>query len=169
LRNIVLIEGKPTLFDAIEFNDEIACIDVFYDLAFLLMDFWHRGLAAHANRLLNGYLTETEDFDGIAVLPFFLACRAAVNAKTRMTASGLQHDADERRELQVAAREYLELAVRLISPAPPRLIAIGGLSGSGKSTLAMSVAPIIGSAPGAVVIRSDEMRKRLFHVDPLVR
>jgi uncharacterized protein len=98
LRNIVLIEGKPTLFDAIEFNDEIAWIDVFYDLAFLLMDFWHRGLAAHANRLLNGYLAETEDFDGIAVLPFFLACRAAVNAKTRVTASALQHDADERRE-----------------------------------------------------------------------
>jgi uncharacterized protein len=71
--------------------------------------------------------------------------------------------------VQVAAREYLELAVRLISPAPPRLIAIGGLSGSGKSTLAVNVAPIIGSAPGAIVIRSDELRKRLFHVDPLVR
>jgi uncharacterized protein len=86
-----------------------------------------------------------------------------------VTAAALQHDADERRELQVAAREYLELALRLISPAPPRLIAIGGLSGSGKSTLAMSVAPIIGSAPGAIVIRSDELRKRLFHVDSLVR
>jgi aminoglycoside phosphotransferase family enzyme len=32
LRNIVLIEGHPTLFDGIEFNDEIACTDVFYDL-----------------------------------------------------------------------------------------------------------------------------------------
>ena len=25
LRNIVLLDGRPTLFDAIEFNDEIAC------------------------------------------------------------------------------------------------------------------------------------------------
>ena len=169
LRNIVLIDGTPTLFDAIEFNDEIACIDVFYDLAFLLMDCWHRGLMAHANRLLNVYLAETEDYDGMAVLALFLACRAAVNAKTRVTAAALQHGADDRRQLQMAAREYLELAARLIAPVPPRLIAIGGLSGSGKSTLAMGVAPVIGRAPGAVVLRSDELRKRLFHLNPLVR
>ena len=56
LRNIVLIDGLPTLFDAIEFNDEIACIDVLYDLAFLLMDLWRRQLPRHANTILNTYL-----------------------------------------------------------------------------------------------------------------
>ena len=49
LRNIVLLDGRPTLFDGVEFNDEIACTDVFYDLAFLLMDLWRRQLPAHAN------------------------------------------------------------------------------------------------------------------------
>ena len=27
LRNIVVLDGAPTLFDAVEFNDELACID----------------------------------------------------------------------------------------------------------------------------------------------
>src|SRR5206468_2052362 len=36
LRNICLIDGSPVLFDCIEFADDIASIDVLYDLAFLL-------------------------------------------------------------------------------------------------------------------------------------
>ena len=56
LRNIVLIDGEPTLFDAVEFSDEIATGDVLYDLAFLLMDLEERGLRASANRLFNRYL-----------------------------------------------------------------------------------------------------------------
>ena len=38
LRNICLLDGKPTLFDCLEFSDALASIDVLYDLAFLLMD-----------------------------------------------------------------------------------------------------------------------------------
>ena len=37
LANIVLLEDRPVLFDCIEFDDGLACIDVMYDLAFLLM------------------------------------------------------------------------------------------------------------------------------------
>src|SRR3546814_657573 len=51
LRNVVLLDGRPTLFDAIEFDDAIACIDVVYDLAFLLMDLDHRGLRPLANQI----------------------------------------------------------------------------------------------------------------------
>jgi aminoglycoside phosphotransferase family enzyme len=43
LRNVCLFEGKPTLFDCLEFSDELASVDVLYDLAFLLMDLEHRG------------------------------------------------------------------------------------------------------------------------------
>ena len=49
LRNICLLDGEPRLFDCIEFNDQIATIDVLYDLAFLLMDLWHRGFPELAN------------------------------------------------------------------------------------------------------------------------
>jgi aminoglycoside phosphotransferase family enzyme/predicted kinase len=169
LRNIVLLDGQPTLFDAIEFNDEISSIDVLYDLAFLLMDLWRLGLHHHANVLWNAYLAESGDTDGVPLMPVFLSCRAAVVAKTTATAAGLQTDEGRRRELRTLANEYLAMAEHLLEPAPPRLIAIGGLSGSGKSTLAMDLAPSIGAAPGAVVVRSDEIRKQLCGVQPLDR
>jgi aminoglycoside phosphotransferase family enzyme/predicted kinase len=168
LRNIVLLDGRPTLFDGVEFNDEISCTDVLYDLAFLLMDLWRRELPGHANIVWNRYLFETADFNGICLLPLFQSCRAAVRAKTSATAAHLQRDGRRRSELERAAREYLDMAERLLHPPRPCLVAIGGLSGSGKTTLALSLAPSVGAVPGAVVLRSDEARKRLCGV-PLVQ
>lgn len=169
LRNIVLLDGRPTLFDAIEFNDAIACIDVLYDLAFLLMDLWRRRLPAHANAVLNGYLAVSPDLEGLALLPLFLACRAAVRAKTSATSAGLQADQRRRGEFQDLAREYLAMARRFLHPPAPCLTAVGGLSGTGKSTLAFGLAPEVGAVPGAVVVRSDEIRKGLLGVGPLDR
>jgi len=169
LRNIVLLDGRPTLFDGVEFDDRIACTDVLYDLAFLVMDLWRRRLPRHANAVWNAYLAEANDLQGISLLPLFLSCRAAVRAKTSATAARLQPDARRRGELEAAAREYLEMAQRLLRPPAARLIAIGGCSGSGKSTLAFGLAPAVGAVPGAVVIRSDEIRKRLCGVLPLQR
>ena len=168
LRNIVLLDGRPTIFDGVEFNDEIACTDVLYDLAFLLMDLWRRGLPRHANIVWNRYLVSTVDVAGISLLPLFLSCRAAVRAKTSATAAQLQHEVQRRTELEGMAREYLAMADRLLHPPHPCLVAVGGLSGSGKSTLALSLAPSVGAVPGAVVLRSDETRKRLCGV-PLLQ
>lgn len=166
LRNIVLIDGRPTLFDAIEFNDDIACVDVLYDLAFLLMDMWRRGLPHHANTLWNGYLADTLELDGLPLMSLFLSCRAAVRAKTTATLANLQTAADRRSELRTLACDYLAMAETLLEPPPPCLIAVGGPSGSGKSTLAMALAPSLGAVPGAVVIRSDEIRKKLCRSRP---
>lgn len=169
LRNIVLIDDRPTLFDAVEFNDEIACIDVFYDLAFLLMDLWRRGLRPHANVLLNAYLASTRDDEGLATLPLFLSCRAAIRAKTSATAARVQTAEAARRDLEALARRYLSMAVDLSRPAGPVLAAIGGHSGTGKSTLARALAPEVGPVPGALVLRSDLVRKALLGVPPLER
>jgi aminoglycoside phosphotransferase family enzyme/predicted kinase len=169
LRNIVLIDGRPTLFDGIEFNDAISCIDVMYDLAFLIMDLWRRELPRHANAILNGYLADAGDFGGLSALPLFLSCRAAVRAKTSATAATLQADASRRRELQVLAREYLRMADQMLRHRDAGLIAIGGLSGTGKSTLALALAPSVGPVPGAIVLRSDEVRKHLCGVAPTMR
>jgi aminoglycoside phosphotransferase family enzyme/predicted kinase len=169
LRNIVLLDGRPTLFDGVEFNDEIACIDVLYDLAFLLMDLWRRGLMRHANAVWNRYLEDAGDLSGLSLLPLFLSCRAAVRAKTSATAARLQPDVRRRRELQESAREYLAMAERLLQRPGPCLVAIGGFSGTGKSTLAFGLAPSLGPVPGALVIRSDVIRKRLSGVSPLDR
>ena len=163
----MLLGGQPTLFDAIEFNNEISSIDVLYDLAFLLMDLWRLALPHHANVLWNSYLTETGDLGGLRLMPLFLSCRAAIMAKTTATSANLDSDAGRRLELQALANDYLTMADALLEPPSPRLIAVGGLSGSGKSTLAMALAPSMGAVPGAVVIRSDEIRKKLCGVKPL--
>ena len=169
LRNIVLLDGVPTIFDALEFNDEFSCIDTHYDLAFLVMDLWHRGLSQHANAVWNGYLARTGDLGGIRLAPLFLSCRATVLAKTSATAASLQDDPARRRAGEARAAGYLALADRLLSPPPPGLVAIGGFSGTGKSTVARGLAPGLGGPPGAVVLRSDEVRKALARVGPLTR
>jgi adenylylsulfate kinase-like enzyme len=102
-------------------------------------------------------------------VPLFLSCRAAVRAKASATAARLQPDARRGNELQASAREYLAMAAGLLNPPRPRLIAIGGFSGTGKATLTLGLAPSVGAVPGAVVIRSDEIRKRLSGVSPLHR
>jgi aminoglycoside phosphotransferase family enzyme/predicted kinase len=169
LRNICLMDGRPTLFDAVEFNDEISCVDILYDVAFLLMDLWYRGLRSHANLVLNGYLARTADIDGLALMPLYLSCRAAIRSKTSLAASRVVPGEEQQRTLHQAARAYLALARAFLKPSRACLVAIGGFSGAGKSTLAHGLAPALGGAPGALVLRSDVIRKSLLGVDPLTR
>jgi aminoglycoside phosphotransferase family enzyme/predicted kinase len=164
LGNIVMWDRRPVLFDCLEFDEDLATIDTFYDLAFLLMDLCHRQLGPLAQRLLNGYLDATWDDAGTALLPLFLSCRAAIRAKVEGFTAALAEDAAERADLIAAARAYLDLAAGFLAPQPPRLIAIGGVSGTGKTTLARWLAPALGAAPGAVLLRSDVTRKKLCGV-----
>ena len=163
LRNIYLHGETPELFDAVEFDDRLARSDVVYDLAFLLMDLWHRGLTGEANRVLNRYLLRTGDYEGLGPLPLFLSLRAGIRAHVSAT---MAQGADEPEPLAEEARQYLALALAFLSPLPPMLLAVGGFSGSGKSTLARALAPRLGAAPGAVCLRSDELRKLLHGVEP---
>jgi aminoglycoside phosphotransferase family enzyme/predicted kinase len=167
LANVALVDGEPMLFDAIEFSPLIAAGDVLYDLAFLLMDLVERDLGAAANVVLNRYLTETRrlsDLDALAALPFFMALRAAIRASVTASRAAIAAPG-ERDAARAGARRYFDLAGRLIRPAPPVLIGVGGLSGTGKSRLAMALAPelapSLGPSPGAVVLRSDVERKAL--------
>jgi aminoglycoside phosphotransferase family enzyme/predicted kinase len=169
LRNICLVEGKPTLFDAIEFSDAISHIDVLYDLAFLLMDLEHRRLRPEANALFNRYLHRTVDIDDLAVLPLYLALRAGIRTHVSAMAAAAASDSAARERLRRDAMDYLRLGLRLLDSAPPALVAVGGLSGVGKSSVARRLAPGIGAAPGAVVLSSDLIRKRLLGAAPLTR
>lgn len=169
LGNVCLIEGTPTLFDCIEFSRAIASVDVLYDVAFVLMDLVHRGLDRHANELFNQYVRDETPLDGLSLMPLFLSVRAAVRAKTSVTTATLQPDRKRASQLRDDAAQYLGLAENLLSPPPARLVAVGGLSGTGKTTLARRLAPVIGAAPGALVLRSDVVRKELMGVPPLER
>ena len=166
LGNIVLINGEPVLFDAIEFSEIVASGDVLYDLAFLLMDLLERGLPLPANVVLNRYLAQTrsaEDLDGLAALPFFLSLRAAIRAM--VTAARMERAPEAKRDsIANSARAYFAFAGRAIAPPAAKFVAIGGLSGTGKTRLARELAPHIEPMPGAVIVRSDVERKALFGV-----
>ena len=166
LNNIVLSGGKPLPFDALEFDEKLGVIDVLHDLAFLLMDLdFHRDRRA-ANLIFNRYVSAAplgNEISGIALLPVFFAMRALV----RGVVSGeraRQMAGEGRISQQAVAEHYLQLADGYLTPTRPWLIAIGGLSGAGKSTLAAALAPMLGGAPGALHLRTDVERKRLFGV-----
>jgi aminoglycoside phosphotransferase family enzyme/predicted kinase len=162
LGNICLFGGRPTLFDAIEFSEDIACVDMAYDLAFLLMDLDHRGAPALASYVLNHWLDLTADFAAVGPLPLFLSLRAGVRAHVSATMAG-HAQGGERDRLAADALAYLRAARDYLSPPPPRLLAVGGLSGSGKSRMGRELAPFLG-VPGAAVVRSDVLRKHLMGV-----
>jgi len=163
LRNICILNGEPRLFDCIEFNDQIATVDTLYDLAFLLMDLWHRGFPHYSSLVANRYLDHVDDEDGFVLLPFFLALRAAVRA--HVIATQVEEGSTIAEALTAEAKSYFSLARDLLGERQPQLIAIGGLSGSGKTTLADALAPFVGMPPGARVIESDRVRKAMHGVD----
>ncbi|GLH77471.1 DNA-binding protein [Bradyrhizobium sp. SSBR45G] len=169
LANIVMIEDKPVLFDAIEFDESIATIDVLYDLAFPLMDLLHFGLPVAANHLLNQYfsIAAPDQIDGLALLPLFMSIRAAIRAQVflaKLDRERADHANADASAILSIAESYFKLARELVQPAPPTMIAIGGLSGTGKSALARALAPVLSPRPGAIVLRSDVLRKTLFGV-----
>ncbi len=153
LGNLCLWRGKPTPFDALEFDEALARIDTGYDLAFLLMDLDRQAGRAAANRVLNRYLARSGDYGVLGPLPFWLGLRALVRAHVEATRGR------DGGPLLRAAADYL-------APPPPHLIAVGGLQGTGKSTLARGLAPALGAAPGALLLRTDELRKRRFGLAP---
>ena len=122
------------------------------EIAFLAMDLERLGRPDLAIRFLNAYLEETGDYEAVPLLDFYRAYRAWVRGKVL---SFLVADHPER------AAEARALFVLASSFAPaerhPRLLVTTGVMGSGKSTAARLAAARL----GAIVIRTDAVRKRL--------
>lgn len=158
LRNLVVIQGRPVLFDALEFDETLGTCDVFYDIAFLVMDLCHRDLRRQSCRVLDAWLRAARGGEdaGLAGLPLFLSVRAAIRAMVLLQTDRARGQLGKSGE-EVAA--YLELACTALQPDAPRLIAVGGYSGSGKSVLARALAPTLGALPGAALLSSDLERK----------
>jgi aminoglycoside phosphotransferase family enzyme/predicted kinase len=162
LGNLVLVDGEPLPFDAIEFNDELRWIDVVSDVAFVFMDLLAHGLPRLAWRLLGRWLQGCGDDGGLALLRYYAAYRALVRAQVaaireqQQGGNGTHH---------ASLAGHLQLAQRLLESAAPVVVAMSGLSGSGKSVVAQSLAEQL----GGVCVRSDVERKRLFGLPATAR
>ena len=156
LANVVRWGGEVTAFDCIEFSPDLRWIDTLADAAFFAMDLRAHGRAGLAWRFLDTYLADTGDYGGLAVLRPYEIYRALVREM-----AGRMRDAQG---APPAARpDYLACAEALAAPTQPRLLITHGLSGSGKSTVAAALL----QAAGAVRLRSDVERKRLFGLPAL--
>jgi len=163
LGNIALVDNTVTLFDCIEFNPAMRWIDVMSDVAFLVMDLRDRNRPDLAARFLNSYLLRTGDYEGLAVLPFYTVYRALVRAKIACLRLA-QTTGDEQRAIRAELSAYVDLARRETVRTTPSVIITHGVSGSGKSTRAQALVE-----NGAIAIRSDVERKRLFGLDASAR
>lgn len=157
LGNIAWVDAGPLIFDGIEFNPDLRFIDVISEMAFLTMDLCHRGRDDLAWRVLNRYLEHTGDYGGLAALRYYMGYRALVRAKV----AGIRAR-QEARDFGECL-DYLRLAERLTRPPQPGLILMHGVSGSGKTVLSQHLLQGL----GAVRLRSDVERKRLFGLSPL--
>ncbi len=164
LGNMVLVRDRVVIFDGIDFNAQLRWIDVAAEVAFLTMDLEDRGAAGLSHRFINGYLEATGDHGMLKVLPFYMAYRALVRAKVAAIRLGQSDLPDEERSgLSEEILSYLDLAQRYIRPHRPGLTITHGFSGSGKTWGTQRLL----EEKGAIRIRSDVERKRLFGLGPL--
>jgi aminoglycoside phosphotransferase family enzyme/predicted kinase len=163
LGNMVLLDEKVVIFDGIEFSEELRWIDVMNETAFTAMDLEDRGRPDFAHRFLNRYLEQTGDYAGLSVFTFYLVYRALVRAKVAAIRSEQQPEhSGARRKLQTELAGYVRLARKCTRPHDRRLLITHGVSGSGKTT---GTTPLVEEL-GAVRVRSDVERKRLFQIPP---
>ena len=159
LGNLALIDGRITPFDCIEFNPSLRWIDIMSESAFLVMDLQDRGYPQLASRFLNTLLQQTGDYAGVRILRYYLVYRALVRAKVavlRLDQAEISADTEESAWDEYDS--YVQLATSFTSPMRPALIITHGLSGTGKSWVASRLAISL----GAIQVRSDVERKRLF-------
>lgn len=167
LGNLVMLDGVPTPFDAIEFNPALRHGDTMADAAFVFMDLWRHGLTRLAWRFVSGYAEHGGDHDGLPLLPFFAVYRALVRAQVAALRARQANDEAAANAARDALSRDLRAATELaaLPGATPRLVLVGGLSGSGKSHVALTLLERL----GAVRVRSDVERKRLAGMAALER
>lgn len=169
LANICLLDGRPTLFDGIEFSDALSCIDILYDLASLLTDLHHRNETLLANTVFNRYLDAIMDSDDLEVFPLMLSIRAATRAYGLAGSAQRRSKHAEVATFAASAKSMLGLALALLQRPEPRLVALGGLGGSHKSFVVGQIATELPPIPGAQILRSDLARRKIAGIAPNLR
>ena len=159
LANVLQLGDEATAFDGIEFDDGLRWIDVLDDMAFLAMDLLAHGQRALAFRFVNAYLEITGDYDGLPLLRFHLVSRALVRAQVTALIEGQGARSTPGR----GPGDYLALAMTLSRSGDARLAITHGQPGSGKTFVSQGLV----ESAGAIRVRSDVERKRLFGLEAL--
>jgi aminoglycoside phosphotransferase family enzyme/predicted kinase len=162
LGNATLLDGQVVLFDCIEFNEEFRLIDIALDAAFLAMDLEDRGLKALSRRFVSAWLEHSGDYDALELLNLYKAHRALVRAKVALFSLAHQSDAVQKAATLRQYRNYANLAESYSAIPTPFLAITSGVSAVGKSQVALRLV----EALGAIRLRSDVERKRLFGEQP---
>ncbi len=157
LGNIAFVDGEIVIFDCIEFNDRLRWIDVMSEVAFAVMDMQDRNRADLAFRFLNRWLEITGDYEGLAVLRFYLVYRAMVRAKVARLRTAQLEEGKAKAALLAEYGGYVALARADAHPPRPAIVITHGLSGCGKTAASEA---LLERAP-AIRVRTDVERKRL--------
>jgi uncharacterized protein len=150
--DIFCLDDGPRVLDCIEFDDALRYGDALADVAFLAMDLERLGRIDLAQLFLDAYREFADDSWPASLAHHHIAYRAQVRAKVTAIRAGQGYAPAAEK-----ARQRLDLARAHLDAARVRLVVVGGLPGTGKSTLAAG----LGEALGAVVLRTDEVRKEL--------
>ncbi len=166
LRNIVLQNHVPVIFDCIEFNESFRFIDVLNDVAFLAMDLDHLYSSSLGHHFVNRYFELTQDYAGIKLLRFYQCYRAMVRAKASALLLAQETTSlSDVTNLQVELETFIELAFRYTQPVKPTLTIMMGPAGSGKTLYSGQLL----EKTGAIRLRSDILRKKLHGMAPLAK
>jgi len=168
LANICLYDGHPTLFDCIEFSDEVSCIDVLHDLAFLLMDLHLRHHDDLANAVFNSYLDVAPETSGLRALPLFLALRAATRSFALAGSARRQHTPQAAERQHELARQHIAAGLDFLHPPPPRLVTLGGGSTAQRAEWARRIAATMPAAPGARMLSLGLGRAALMQAEAVL-
>ena len=169
--DVFCLDDGPRVLDCLEFSDELRHGDIVADLAFLAMDLERLGAASLVEDLLDAYEHEADTTVPRSLLRFYVGYRAQVRAKVACLRAGQLAPAETREDragdrrgehARADAAQLLELCVRALGDALPRLVIVGGLPGTGKTTVATGIARTL----GLELIRADVVRKTMAGIAP---
>lgn len=107
----ICLEEDVAIFDCIEFNESLRCIDVAADLAFMAMDLDYHGLRDFRDLFINKYIEMSEDEELLHMLAFYMCYRAYVRGKIGLLTSVDEHVSTEARTAaERSAKSYFMLA-----------------------------------------------------------
>lgn len=156
--DIFCLADGPRIIDCLEFDDELRYGDVMLDIAFLAMDLERLGAVPVARQLLHDYAEFAGAGCPASLVHHFIAYRALVRAKVAALRY-VQGDGASRAQALALLRQTRVNLER----ARLRLVLVGGLSATGKTVTGR----LIGEHLGAVVLRSDVIRKELVGASAL--